>query len=73
MHAHAHKYLPSASTKTLSLLFDSVFLGLAFWMHMQQHVLQVSNLSSKQIANHTDRKYVLFSQSSSLESLAGLF
>lgn len=40
---------------------------------MQQHVLWVSNPSSKQIANRTDRKYVLFSQSGSLESLVGLF
>lgn len=54
MHAHAHKYLPS--TEKLSLLLGSLFLGPAFWMHMQQHVLRVSNPSSKQTANHTDRK-----------------
>lgn len=80
MHAHAHKRPPppSTSTKTLSLALhlhfnSTVFLGLTCCLHMQQHVLRVSNPSSKQIANHTDRKYVLFSQSSSFESLAGLF
>lgn len=52
---------------------SEVFLGLTDWLHMQQHVLRVSSTSSKQIANRTDRKYVLFSRSSGLESLAGLF
>lgn len=40
---------------------------------MREHVLQVSSPSSKQTANRTCRKYVLYSQGTALRSLAGLF
>lgn len=76
---HMHTSTPCYGHKNtfflpLHLCFNStVFLGLTDWVHMQQHVLWVSSPSSKHTANRTDRKYVLFSQSTGLESLAGLF
>lgn len=66
MQAHAHKRAPPPFPPPQKhflwlVYFNSiVFLGLTCWLHMQQHVPRVSNPSSKQIANHTDRKYVLF-------------
>lgn len=80
-HGRAHKHNHRVGLKLP--LHKNTFSGTAFTLEQfsrswltectcSNMCSGVSNSSSKQIANRTDRKYALFAQRSSLESLAGL-